>query len=45
MEFIGLGVFALVVFVGAWYLSHLMSSTGRNEESDHGGYQSMPSEF
>ena len=37
MEYLGLGFLALVVLVGAIVMARMMRSSGRNNESTHGG--------
>jgi hypothetical protein len=43
MEYIGFGILALVLLVGGWYVSRLLSRTPRNDGSTHGGgYGGVP---
>ena len=37
MEFYGFAAFAVGFMVVAWWLTRLMSATGRNDEKTHGG--------
>jgi hypothetical protein len=40
METLGFAGFALGFMVVVWWLTRLMSSTGRNDETTHGGGRS-----
>jgi hypothetical protein len=37
MEYLGFGIFVLLLLAGGWYLTRLLSRTSRNEGDQHGG--------